>query len=42
MIKTNILKTLQNPFQHHCPNFLSPDQTWGMLQQLQNEIQIFN
>jgi len=21
MIKTNILKTLLNPFLHHCPNF---------------------
>jgi len=24
MIKTNILNTLLNPFQHHCPNFLNP------------------
>jgi len=23
MIKTNILKTLLNPFQHHCPKFLN-------------------
>ena len=24
MIKTNILKTQLNPFQHYCPNFLKP------------------
>jgi len=24
MIKTNILKTLLNSFQHHCPSFFKP------------------